>query len=112
MDLDKQIRSYVTCVVFYSADSLDLLPAIRYPYNRGNVLHDEQKSIEENTVLDEREKHVVTCLGAFKILKMQECIFFYSRYILDPCTKEHASNSYQGTPFLNGGFVITGHAHG
>lgn len=53
MALLVQIRNYVTSVVFYCADYLDLLPPLCNPYYRGNIFYDEQKQAEEISVLDE-----------------------------------------------------------
>ena len=47
-----QIRSYVTVVVFYCADYVNLLPVVHYKNNRGEHYDDEQESFEEVPVLD------------------------------------------------------------
>jgi hypothetical protein len=42
-------------VVFYCADSPDLLPALRNAYNGGKFLNDEQESFQENSILGKRD---------------------------------------------------------
>ncbi|MGZ5190264.1 MAG: hypothetical protein ACXWCZ_04545 [Flavisolibacter sp.] len=54
-----QIRSYVTVVVFYCADIVNLLPVVHHKNNRREYYDDEQKSFEEVSVLDQRDNSKV-----------------------------------------------------
>ncbi len=54
MDFIRQIRVYVSNVVFYSADLDNLLPVV-FDENDGRYLHyDEQEPSEEISILDKR----------------------------------------------------------
>ena len=54
LDFIKQIRDYVSVVVFYSADCDNLLPVVPDKNDRRNFYHDEQKSSEKDSILDKR----------------------------------------------------------
>ena len=54
MDFIKQIRYYVSDVVFYSADYDNLLPVVSDEDDRRKFYHDEQESSEKVSVLDKR----------------------------------------------------------
>ena len=55
MGFIKQIRVYVSDVVFYSADCNYLLPVVPDKNNRRKLYYDEQKSFEKVSVLDKRK---------------------------------------------------------
>ena len=57
MDFIKQIREYVSDVVFFSADYDNLLPVVHHKNDRRDFYHDEQESFEKVSLLDKRNKY-------------------------------------------------------
>lgn len=54
LDFIKQIRDYVSNVVFYGADWDNLLPVVFNQNDRRELHYDEQKSFEEVPILGKR----------------------------------------------------------
>lgn len=54
LDFIKQIRFYVSVVVFYSADCDNLLPVVFNKNDRRQLYCDKQRSFEKVPVLDKR----------------------------------------------------------
>ena len=79
MDFTREIRFYVSDVVFYCADYFNLLPVVHNKNNRRRSFDDEQESFKEIPVLGEEPARGLNGLAQHTLfLKMQLASFFYA----------------------------------